>query len=80
MPHDADACARVPPLRTMQVLRVFGQIFFQVLDVATMSLLLITMDCQYFSVPDGRLGYLKVRRRACCSPHGRGACQGTTQA
>ncbi len=45
----------------MQVLRVFGQIFFQVLDVATMSLLLIAMDCRYFSVPDDQLGYSVVR-------------------
>ncbi len=45
----------------VQVLRVFGQIFFQVLDVATMSLLLIAMDCRYFSVPDDQRGYNVVR-------------------
>ncbi len=49
-----------PTFPRTQVLRVFGQIFFQLLDVATMSLLLIAMDCSYFSVPQGREGYIEV--------------------
>ncbi|KAG2430819.1 hypothetical protein HXX76_009795 [Chlamydomonas incerta] len=32
-------------------LRWFGLIFYQVLDVATLTLLLAALDCQYFSVP-----------------------------
>ncbi len=53
-----------PLVSCPQVLRVFGQIFFQVLDIATMSLLLIAMDCQYFSVPETDKGFLLVRRVA----------------
>ncbi|KAG2445088.1 hypothetical protein HYH02_008955 [Chlamydomonas schloesseri] len=32
-------------------LRWFGLIFYQVLDVATLTLLLAALDCQYFAVP-----------------------------
>ncbi len=42
---------------------MFGQVFFQVLDVATMSLLFMAMDCQYFSVPAEDRGYHLVRGR-----------------
>jgi hypothetical protein len=32
------------------VLRWYGKIFFQILDIASMSLFLIAMDCGYFGV------------------------------
>ncbi|GFH21990.1 PAS domain-containing protein [Haematococcus lacustris] len=36
------------------LLRWFSNIFFQVLDVASLSLFLITLNCQYFDVPPER--------------------------
>ena len=33
-------------------LRVFSLIFFQVLDIASLTLFLMTMDCQYFDVAE----------------------------
>ncbi|PNH12265.1 Tiny macrocysts protein B [Tetrabaena socialis] len=36
----------------IQFLRWFGLIFYQVLDIATLTLLLVTLDCNYFDVPD----------------------------
>ncbi|KAL6757143.1 hypothetical protein V8C86DRAFT_1716601 [Haematococcus lacustris] len=38
-------------------LRVFSLIFFQVLDIASVTLFLIALDCQYFAVPDSQLHY-----------------------
>ncbi|PNH03659.1 Tiny macrocysts protein B [Tetrabaena socialis] len=35
----------------IQFLRWFGLIFYQVLDIATLTLLLVTLDCNYFNVP-----------------------------
>ncbi|KAJ9529670.1 hypothetical protein QJQ45_014402 [Haematococcus lacustris] len=36
-------------------LRVFSLVFFQVLDIASLTLFLIALDCQYFAVPDSAL-------------------------
>ncbi|PNH12261.1 Tiny macrocysts protein B [Tetrabaena socialis] len=36
----------------IQFLRWFGLIFYQVLDIASLTLLLVTLDCNYFDVPD----------------------------
>ncbi|GAX78754.1 hypothetical protein CEUSTIGMA_g6191.t1 [Chlamydomonas eustigma] len=38
-------------------LRWFGVIFFQMLDIASMTLFLMTLDCQYFGVDPSVLGY-----------------------
>ncbi len=38
-------------------LRWFGVIFFQMLDVASMTMFLMALDCSYFGVPDAQLGY-----------------------
>ncbi|GLC40592.1 hypothetical protein PLESTM_001090800 [Pleodorina starrii] len=35
----------------IQFLRWFGLIFYQVLDIATLTLLLVALDCSYFGVP-----------------------------
>ncbi|KAG2425298.1 hypothetical protein HXX76_013879 [Chlamydomonas incerta] len=35
----------------IQFLRWFGLIFYQVLDIATLTLLLVALDCNYFNVP-----------------------------
>ncbi|KAJ9529821.1 hypothetical protein QJQ45_022220 [Haematococcus lacustris] len=37
-------------------LRVFSLVFFQVLDIASLSLFLIALDCQYFATPVELLG------------------------
>jgi hypothetical protein len=42
--------------RPVSVLRVFSLVFFQVLDIASLTLFLMTMDCQYFSVPAEQRG------------------------
>ncbi|KAG2501688.1 hypothetical protein HYH03_000190 [Edaphochlamys debaryana] len=36
----------------IQFLRWFGLIFYQILDIATLTLLLVTLDCNYFGVPE----------------------------
>ncbi|GLC70645.1 hypothetical protein PLESTF_001017600 [Pleodorina starrii] len=36
----------------IRFLRWFGLIFYQVLDIATLTLLLVALDCNYFGVPD----------------------------
>ena len=38
------------------MLRWFSLIFFQILDVASMTLFLMTMDCGYFGVPPSQIG------------------------
>ncbi|EFJ49581.1 hypothetical protein VOLCADRAFT_89940 [Volvox carteri f. nagariensis] len=35
----------------IQFLRWFGLIFYQILDIATLTLLLVALDCDYFEVP-----------------------------
>lgn len=34
-------------------MRWFGLIVFQLLDIATMTFFLITLDCQYYKRPEG---------------------------
>jgi hypothetical protein len=34
-------------------LRWFGNIFYQMLDIMSLTLFLMALDCQYFSRPDG---------------------------
>jgi hypothetical protein len=38
-------------------LRYFSLVFYQVLDVASLTLFLMTMDCQYFSVEKSVQGH-----------------------
>ncbi|GFH17405.1 uncharacterized protein HaLaN_14036, partial [Haematococcus lacustris] len=37
-------------------LRIFGKIFYQILDIMSVSLFLIALNCQYFAVPDEQRG------------------------
>lgn len=53
--------AALPPtfdvLRPIAFLRWFGLIFYQVLDIMSVTVLLITLDCRYFDVWPRSLQY-----------------------
>ncbi|GAX73356.1 hypothetical protein CEUSTIGMA_g809.t1 [Chlamydomonas eustigma] len=38
-------------------LRFFGVVFFQMLDIVSMTFFLMTLDCRYFGVPSEYIGY-----------------------
>ncbi|KAL6762968.1 hypothetical protein V8C86DRAFT_516034 [Haematococcus lacustris] len=51
-------------------LRIFGKIFYQILDIMSVSLFLIALDCQYFAVPDEQRGINAELGVACWAmPH-----------
>ncbi|KAJ9509395.1 hypothetical protein QJQ45_001848 [Haematococcus lacustris] len=51
-------------------LRIFGKIFYQILDIMSVSLFLIALDCQYFAVPDEQRGINAKLGVACWAmPH-----------